>query len=311
MDLKQLRYFVSVAERLSFTEAAIEHFVAQSAISKQISNLEEQIGVQLFIRNRRTVQLTNAGTQLLRDAKIVIAHYEEAISNARLAGNGLSGNLKIGYLGLEKLFLPKLIHQFNKKYPEINIELIQFTRDSLNSSLKLGEIDIGFTLSLSIEKFPEIISRKISNIPITVVMNSEHPLANHRKISITSIAAEPVIVINPEVSPDGFKHISELFRKHDIYPNIIQECSQFETVLLMVEAGIGISILPVAMVNPPPTLRFIELEENIEEIDFIIAWNKNNRNPLISLFNKEFESFMNTHEDGLFSKNKDRHWTII
>lgn len=304
MDLKQLRYFVSVAERLSFTEAAAEHFVAQSAISKQISNLEELIGVQLFIRNRRTVQLTKAGAQLLKDAKGVIEHYEGAISNARLRGSDLSGSIKIGYLGLEKLFLPRLINQFTKKYRDVNIELIQYTRDTLNASLKLGDIDIGFTLSLSIDKFPEITSRKISNIPFTVVMNSEHSLANHRKISITSIATEPVIVINPEVSPDGFKHISELFIKHDISPNIIQECSHFETVLLMVEAGIGISILPVAMVNPPPTLRFIELEENIEEIDFIIAWNKNNLNPLISLFTKEFESFIDTHEDGLIFKTK-------
>ncbi|MEH7117776.1 LysR family transcriptional regulator [Neobacillus vireti] len=304
MDLKQLRYFVSVAERLNFTEAAAEHFVAQSAISKQISNLEELIGVQLFIRNRRTVQLTKAGTQLLKDAKGVIEHYEEAISNARLRGSDLSGSIKIGYLGLEKLFLPRLIHQFTKKYRDVNIELIQYTRDTLNASLKLGEIDIGFTLSLSIEKFPEIISRKISNIPITVVMNSEHPLANHQKISITSIASEPIIVIHREVSPDGFKHISELFTRYGISPNIIQECSQFETVLLMIEAGIGISILPVAMVNPPPTLRMIELEENIEEVDFIIAWNKNNLNPLISLFTKEFESFMNTHDDELIFKTK-------
>lgn len=136
-------------------------------------------------------------------------------------------------------------------------------------------------------------------------MNSEHPLSNQRRVSITSIASEPIIVINQEVSPDGFKHISELFIKYGISPNIIQECSHFETVLLMVEAGIGISILPVAMVNPPPTLRFIELEEKIEEIDFIIACNKNNHNPLISLFTKEFELFMNTHEDGLFFKTKE------
>jgi DNA-binding transcriptional LysR family regulator len=299
MDLKQLRYFVSVAERLNFTEAAGEHFVAQSAISKQISNLEELIGVQLFIRNRRTVQLTNAGTQLLKDAKTVIAHYEEAISNARLAGNGLSGNIKIGYLGLEKIFLPKLINQFTKKYPDVNIELIQYTRDTLNASLKLGEIDIGFTLSLSIEKFPEIIFRKISNIPFNVVLHSEHPLANHKKISISSIASEPIIVMNHEVSPDGFQHISELFKKHGLSPNIVSEGSHFETVLLMIEAGIGISILPKASANPPSTLRFIELEEKIEEIDFIIASNRNNRNPFISLFTKEFEYFMNSQEDGL------------
>jgi DNA-binding transcriptional LysR family regulator len=299
MDLKQLRYFVSVAERLNFTEAAAEHFVAQSAISKQISNLEELIGVQLFIRNRRTVQLTNAGAQLLKDAKIVIAHYDEAISNSRLAGNELSGNIKIGYLGLEKIFLPRLINQFTKKYPDVNIELIQYTRDTLNSSLKLGEIDIGFTFSLSIGKFPEIISRKISNIPFNVVMHSEHPLADYKKISISSIESEPIIVINQEVSPDGFHHILDLFNKHCLSPNIVREGSNFENVLLMIEAGIGISVLPKAIANPPSTLRFIELEEKIDEIDFIIAWNRNNHNPFISLFTKEFESFMNNQEDGL------------
>jgi DNA-binding transcriptional LysR family regulator len=296
MDLKQLRYFVSVAEKLNFTEAAMEHFVAQSAISKQISNLENQIGVQLFIRNRRTVQLTQAGTQLLKDAKMVIAYYQEAIKNARLAGNGLSGTIKIGYLGLEKKFLPRLINQFTKKFPEVNIELVQYSRDTLNASLKLGDIDIGFTLSLSIEKYPEIEYKKISKIPFTVVMNSDHPLAGHKAISIHSIASEPLIVINQEVSPDSFKHISDLFIRYGISPSIVQECSQFETVLLMVEAGMGISILPVPMNNPPSTLCFIELIENVEEIDFIIASNKNNRNPLISLFINEFELFVDTQD---------------
>lgn len=292
MDLKQLRYFVSVAENLSFTDAAAKHFVAQSAISRQISNLEDLIGVQLFVRNKRAVQLTTAGTQLLKEAREVIVHYESAISKARLASQEMSGNIKIGFLGPEKTFLPKLIHQFNKKFPQVSIDLTQFTRETLNYSIKNGEIDIGFTLSLSIEKYPEIQWRKISNIPINVVIHRDHPLADRDKISITLIANEPVVVISQKISPDGYKHTWEMFAKHGFTPNIVKECSCYETVLLMIEAGIGMTILPKTIVNSPPTLCFKELEEKNIETEFIVAWNKNNQNPLLFHFIKEIESFL-------------------
>jgi DNA-binding transcriptional LysR family regulator len=291
MGFKQLRYFISVAEKLSFTDAANEHFIAQSAISKQISNLEEQIGVPLFIRNKRSVQLTDAGAQLLTDAKGVIAHYEQAINKAKLAGNGLCGNIKVGFLGHEKTFLPKLINHMTKKFPDINIELIQFTRNALNSALQNGEIDIGFTLSVSIEKIPRISWERISTIPFNVVMNHDHPLANEDKISISSIAQEPMIVIHQEISPDGYEHAVKLFTKHGFTPKIVKKCPNYDTVLLMIEAGIGISILPKTVVNPPSTLRYIELAEDIDNIYLIIAWNKHNQNPLISVFTSEFDVF--------------------
>lgn len=291
MDLKQLRYFVSVAENLSFTDAAAEHFVAQSAISKQISNLEELIGVQLFVRNKRSVQLTTAETHLLKEARGVITHYERALKKARLAGKGISGTIKIGFLGHERSFLPKLIHQFNKKFPEIGIELTQYTRALLNTFIKNGDLDIGFTLGVSMEKFPELKWRKISNMPINIVMPKEHPLAKQEKISIHALSSEPMIVISQKVSPDGYRHITDTFAKYGYIPNIVQECSCYETVLLMIEAGVGISILPRTIAAPSPTLRFMELEETIDDTDFIIAWNKNNHNPLIHLFMKELEAF--------------------
>jgi DNA-binding transcriptional LysR family regulator len=306
MELKQLRYFVSVALRLNFTDAAAEHFVAQSAISYQISKLEEQIGVQLLIRNKRSVRLTDAGTQLLKDAIKLIDQYEETINRVRLAGNRLSGKLKIGLFGPEKLFFPKLLEQFNKKYPDVNIELIQFTRNNLNASLLNGEIDIGFTLSISIEKENNINWCKIGSIPFNLVLNHRHPLAKNDKVSLTAIESEPVITISQSVSPDGYKHLISLFTKHGHTPNIIKECSRFETVLLMVEADLGIAILPRAMAEIPPNLSFIELDEIDEDLDFVIAWNRNNTNPFISFFISEFNLFMETHADTPILNIKDK-----
>jgi DNA-binding transcriptional LysR family regulator len=291
MALQQLRYFVTVAESLSFTDAANEHFVAQSAISKQIGNLEKQLGVQLLYRNKRSVQLTNAGEYLLMEAKKLIECYETTIENTRKAANGQIGNIKVGLFGPEKDFLPKVINHFNKKYPRIDIDLLQLPREKINESLKNGEIDFGFTLSYSLNQIPNIEWQNIKNIPLNVFLHCDHPLAHNEKISIAAIANEPIITIKEDVSPTGYSHLCKLFDDHGFTPNVIKQCSRFETVLLLVEAGMGIAVLPKIIMEPHSTLRFIPFEESIEDFELVMAWNKHNRNNSLTLFLKEFESY--------------------
>lgn len=124
MDMRPLRYFIAVAEHLNFTEAAKQLFVAQPAVSQQVAYLEKKLGVKLFHRTKHSVQLTNAGTVFLKDAKEIIKKLDESFENAQQADKGVIGTINIGLLSVPvRDFLPPLIRKFRHKYPNVNIRL--------------------------------------------------------------------------------------------------------------------------------------------------------------------------------------------
>jgi len=152
MDIQQLRYFISVAKKLNFTEAAKEHFVAQSAISQQIKELEKFLGVKLFIRTNRSVRLTAAGKTLLSEAEDIINKTDEAVKKVQLAARGVIGTLKIGFiLPMEKVILPDILKDFTCNYPHIDLSLLRLDWGYLNKSLEKDEIDLAFTFDLGFE----------------------------------------------------------------------------------------------------------------------------------------------------------------
>jgi DNA-binding transcriptional LysR family regulator len=292
MDIRQLRYFIAVAEHLSFTEAAKHLFVAQSAVSQQIADLEKSIGVQLFIRNKRSVKLTNAGTVLFREAINLVDKSSEAIKKTRQAELGIIGNLKIGFLGYtERNFLPDLIRQFRREYPKVELQLDQYTHGALIDALNTGELDIGFTLSFGLENVGGLEKKNIFTETISVVMHLEHPLANKNTINIADLANEHFIILNRAESPQGFNQTLLICANNGFFPDIVSEPRLLHTVLLLVDAGMGIAILPKSLQShSSSSLRFIDIEGNTNEYDLSVAWKKTNVNPSVSLFLNELET---------------------
>lgn len=302
MDMRQLRYFIAVAENLNFTEAAKQMFVAQSAVSQQIADLEKKMGVKLFIRNKRSVKLTSAGVVLLREATSLVKRSEEVIEKTRQAELGIIGSLKIGFLGYtERNFLPYLIRQFRKSYPKIDLDLDQFNHGLLIEALNSGELDVGFTLSFGLDNIGGLERKKISTEPISVVMHCEHPLSNKERISIGELAQERFIVVNREESPQGLNKTLLMCANYGFFPNIVAEPRLIPTVLLLVAAGIGIAILPRSLRHHSiSSLRFVDIEGQNNEDELVVAWKKANMNPSIPLFLEELKA-LKEQRNGDFS----------
>jgi DNA-binding transcriptional LysR family regulator len=292
MELRQLRYFVSVAEHLNFTEAAKQLFIAQPAVSQQIASLEKSIGLKLFIRDKHSVQLTPAGKVFLDDAIEILSRSEEAIKKAKKAEIGEVGQLSIGFLNAPvKNFLPGLVKEFRRKYPHIQISLNHYQTGQIVERLRNAEDDIAFTMSFRSQDIAEWENKTLFSQPYCVFMNQEHPLAGKDCIPISDLVDEPFVMLDRKESPQGYDHLFTLFANHGFLPNIAVQTTRIETVLMIVEAGLGIAVLPKhLLVYANPTLRYMEIAEWNHTVDIVVAWKKANLNPSIPLFLKELDS---------------------
>jgi DNA-binding transcriptional LysR family regulator len=291
MEMRQLKYFASVAEYLNFTEAARHLYVAQSAVSQQIAALEKELGVSLFQRNKRSVKLTNAGQVLLKETQFLLSRMNEAVEKARQADAGLIGTLRIGFLGYtERIFLPPLIRRFRKLYPQIELKLDKYHHGELIEMLSNEELDIGFTLAFGIEPVSSLDFQTIFQENIAVVMHEDHPMASLKTVDLAALASEPFVVLNRRESPQGYQQTLQICSNHGFTPKIEHEPRLMQTLLMLVDAGLGISILPLsAQLQASDTLRFISLKEQQRGHELVAAWKKNNTNPSIPLFLNEIE----------------------
>lgn len=293
MDIKQLRYFLATAQYLNFTEAAKHLFIAQPALSRQIADLENYIGIPLFIRNKRGLQLTTAGMELLSEAREIVSKSEEALRKVKLAASGIVGSLKIGYLGTsEKRFLPNLIRAFRKRNPHVWLSVSRANWGILNYALNTGELDVVFTLTTGLENIPDLCWEKVYTEYSALVVSYDHPLANEKKVNMTDLAKEMFVLLDRTESPQLFDYIIKMCANSDFYPNIITQ-PHIDTVLLMVEAGLRITILSRhGKEYASPALRYIAINNSDTTVNLVMVWKANNSNPCIPLFRSELKKCM-------------------
>lgn len=290
MDIRQLHYFALAAKHLNFTAAAKEAHIDQSALSRHIVDLETRVGLKLFNRSTRSVQLTAAGAELIKHAHEIIRKADEAINQAHLAAKGNIGSLRIGFTSpLEKDKLPAAIKKFRAGYPNINLSVLRFNLGPLNQALAKGELDIAFTFSYGLENISgitwDVCPLYPQPTPLCVVVPPEHPLAEKNRVGLADLIHEPFVAISRSEDPDTYDHLQRLCITHGFYPNIVCEAPLMENLLLLVETGIGITVLSGhAQAFASPKLRFIEIENYDYRISRVVAWKEANPNPLIPLF---------------------------
>ncbi|MBP2653041.1 MAG: hypothetical protein H6Q73_610 [Firmicutes bacterium] len=287
MNIKQLQYFISAAEYSNFSAAAKNLNITQPALSKQIADLEAQIGLKLFDRNTRWVKLTAAGAEFLKEAIAIITETESAINYARLAANGNVGSLSIGFLGpFEREELPKLVSNFRHNYPRAALSFSKLSWGALTESLEASKIDVAFTMTQGLHDLPGI-SFQLSRLfyPLSVIVPDDHPFANKIKVHISELATEPLIILSRSECPQAYEHMRHMCISNGFYPNIVATVPLLETLLLMVATGMGIAIQTKhvkAYANS--NLRFIDLDGCSFINGYAVAWKTTNPNPLIPLF---------------------------
>lgn len=291
MNLNQLKYFITAAEFRNFTKAASHHFISQTAITQQIQALEDHLEVRLFDRTTRPITLTPAGIVFLSEAKAICERMTLAISKTRKASTGLTGALRIGYTkGYERSNLSNVLKDFHLANPNILLSCYRQDTDALSAGLLNGDYDIIFTwdsTNLAGEAAAE--SFLYEQVPLVVAMPGTHPFAHRKSLERKDLQYETILYMTPSSSGFSFgdNHFMELYRKAGYTPDIAFRSNDAESILMMVAAEEGISILPSYTTNKlinAENIVFVPLVGKEEYENIICVWTKNNPNEVLAHF---------------------------
>ncbi len=283
MEIRQLRLFLAVAEELHFGRAANRLHMAQPPLSQQIRQLEKEIGVPLFIRSTRSVELTSAGHALLGHARLVIDAIQNAEFAAKAGGKGTHGRVRIGFAGAAtRHLLPKLAQAVKSRYPNIELSLRgNLYANAAQEALARGEIDLGF-VRLPFH-LPGLAYRPIEDETLVCVLPAGHELAGRPEISVADLFDEPFVTF-PRASGSTLRSITnKVCWDHGFSPKVIQEAPDSYTIHAMVAAGQGVSLAFSSTANiGQPGVVYIPVVGDIPSIQSAIAWKSGNASPALA-----------------------------
>jgi DNA-binding transcriptional LysR family regulator len=246
MEIRRLRYFVAVAEELSFTRAAERLHIAQPPLSVQIRALEQEVGARLFDRDQRHVLLTQAGKHLLERARAILASVEAAKAEVRCAALGEIGSLHLGYAS-SAMFTSSLtsaIKEFQLGFPHVLLTLHEMTSlDQLNG-LHYRTLDAGILRKSDVAIPSDIVIEEWYRAPLVAAMASDHPLAKKRSIVIGDLRDQPFIMYPRESGVGLYWQVLRLCASAGFRPQIAREVQELTTIVGLVDAGVGIAIVP-------------------------------------------------------------------
>jgi LysR family transcriptional regulator, benzoate and cis,cis-muconate-responsive activator of ben and cat genes len=262
MELRHLRYFIAVGEELSFTRAAERLHIAQPPLSQQIRQLEEELGVTLFERGTRPLRLTEAGQTLLDRSRGLLASLGPIVDEVRRVGRGQLGKLAIGFAGSAMFLpLPEAIVAFRQDFPGVEITLDEMLASEIADGLRKRRINIGFARPglASEEGFAQ---RVLLQEPYVAALPAGHAFASRGEISLGELADEPFILYPVQPGPSVTDLIIAACQHSGFSPRIAQEAMHLQTVISLVAAGIGVSLVPWAAArsnSSRPGLAFVSL----------------------------------------------------
>ena len=281
-DLNQLRCFVTVAEELHFGRAAARLNMTQPPLSRQIQVLEHIIDAPLLERTSRSVRLTPAGRSFLPEARRILKLAESASQVARRIAMGKTGSLKIGYTAAAAYgFLPELIAACRARLPEVDFSLKEMVSGDQLEALAAGQIDAGL-LRPPIAR-PELATRRVLAEPLLAAIPRKHPLASAAMVAIKDFDGLPFVMYSPYESRYFHDLLVAQFSRADILPRYVQHVGQIHSILAMVRAGLGVSIVPAAAANlklADVKLKPLKLRSPAP-VELFMVWRREDENPLV------------------------------
>lgn len=291
MNINQLKYFIAVAEYKSFTKAANQYYISQTAITQQIRALEENMEVRLIDRTKRPIMLTPAGNVFLNEAKAILERMNTAVGRVREASTGLVGSLRIGYTkGYERSNLSNILRSFHLEYPNILITCYRCDTDMLAAGLFNDDYDIIFTWdSTNILQESGVEYKLMELAPLVVALYAGHPFAQRSSLSRRELKDETILYMTPSATGESFgdNHFLDLYRLAGYQPNILFRSNDTESILMMVAAEEGISILPsyvTSKLTDADNLVFVPLAGKGEYEQILAVWKSEDKSPAIRHF---------------------------
>ena len=286
MNMDQLRYFLSVARHRNFTEAARAFYVTQPAITHQISALERELGVKLFLRTTRSVSLTQAGELFLEDAKRMLDLEERAQKRVRQAEQTENLELKIGYLNSPcRHFLPRIMREYRSHYPQVRIELIRGVAEDLQMGCEEMTFDLAFSVLSDLQGLNQYHCRRLVADFYCLVCPPDHSCLDNTSIDYGRLATEPFVCLSREGGSYMYKQFREICRDMGFTPRVVAEYPAMEDVLFAVQCGQALAILPYHIREYMHTdLVFLPLDSTSPVIEVGMAWRRQSNNPAVSWF---------------------------
>lgn len=303
MEIKNLEAFLLLARSLNFTKSAEQMFLSQSAFSRQIIRLEEEIGCQLFKRTKRSVELTSYGKTFLEHAEVIVSEYNKSLIHLNCSVKKKS-RLRLGLLNdlIDETF-PNIINDFISSNPEVDVVYSDSSMSSLINNLLKDEIDCAYTLSHDAKNVPGISSFTVWSKPVYVAMSCNHPLAEKKSLKIEDLSGSPFVIPIPDTYNLGVLHMTYLCKNAGFEPNVAAMVSNVNSLLMLVSSNAGVAFTAQTAKNiSPKGVKFLPIETDEYtplETDITVLWKTSSSNPSIKKFLKSAEKYANSPEDEL------------
>ncbi len=293
MDLRHLRYFIAVAEEQNIGRAAARLHISQPPLTRQIQQLEDELGAKLFLRTPRGVELTGAGELFLEEARNIRALVEQATERARHAGQGRLGRLDVAIFGSGILdAIPKLLLAFRSRYPDVNVVLHTMSKVEQIEALRQRRISVGFNRILAAQEDIEV--DPVLTEDLLLAVPADHPLARQSEVRFTALKYHPMIVFPTGARPSFIDQVISLCGASGFEPQIAQEVGDTLTGVALVASGFGVCLVPESATTLQlPGVVYRKLAQTPPGcfVDLCCIYRKDDRSPIVTAFRETVAAF--------------------
>lgn len=286
VDIRQLRYFQAVAEELHFGRAAARLAIAQPALSRQVQQLEEELGTPLLRRTQRRVELLPAGALLLERSRAIQQELARTLADVRRTGAGELGRLALGFIHSSTYgLLPSVIRRFRQLYPGIQLELHEMPITAQHAALVRGTIDLGL---LRVQPAPaELEVVPVMADPFVLAVPARHRLAAKARVRLKDVAGEPFVMFSQGEAPLLHDRVQAMCEQAGFVPDVVQYATQLHTMVGLVGGGLGVAVVPESARNlHPRQVRFVQIADKAEPVHIALGWRRGQETPAIRSFRK-------------------------
>ena len=300
MDLRHLRYFIAVAEEQNIGRAAARLHISQPPLTRQIQQLEEELGVLLFTRTPRGMELTPAGEQLLEEARNIRALVEQATERTQRAGQGKLGRLDVGIFGSAIIdIIPKLLEAFRGAYPDVKVVLHSMNKNEQIEALRQRRINIGFNRIIT--PLPDIASELVSTESLLLAINASHPLAEKTVVPFQSLADHPLVMFPAGSRPGLIDKVFGLCQQVGFVPQVSQEVGDVISAIALVARGFGACLVSQStsvLSLPGVVYRPLSGLPDNAQIDLSCIFRADDRSPILEAFLEVLRDFRHQERPG-------------
>jgi DNA-binding transcriptional LysR family regulator len=254
MELRHLRYFVAAAEEENVSRAALKLHVSQPGLSRQIRDLEDEIGFQLFERSAKSLRLTDAGRTFLSEARAVLQRADEAVKNARAVAKGAQGEIHVGYApSLTVQILPQTLRKFQAQFPKARVALHDLSTEEMLAGLRDNQLQVALMVQPDRKALRGLEFKELARYPMCIAVAPKHPLAKLKTITFAQVVGEPLIAYSRKDYPEYHVMLAKLFAPTGRKPRVAEEHDGVTSIVAAVESGNGFALVPgcvACMVGP-------------------------------------------------------------